>query len=130
VISTTVNLTDQITCIGLDLFSPENPTGDYEAIIFNRVIHDWSDPEAMILLNKAKLTVENKKGDTIIAENMDPSSAATHLMLTLLGGKRRQTKVVREMLHNVGCSNATTNYIFHIQLYMKIRIICFETVRF
>ena len=131
VVSTTVKriaeagLTDQINCIGIDFINQTVP-GSYDVAIFNRVLHDWSDNEANILLNKARTVVKEIKGDVIIAENMDPaesidpSSAATHLMLALLGGKRRQTYEIERMLLDHGCSKVTISYTNESILHVAV----------
>jgi demethylspheroidene O-methyltransferase len=86
----------------------KDPLPEADAVIFNRVLHDWPDEQAAALLERARQTI-GQSGTVIAAEHLDPegaavspSSAATRLMLTLMGGKRRTPHEMRQLFSRAG----------------------------
>jgi SAM-dependent methyltransferase len=92
--------------LAADLFTDELEEG-FDCAIFNRVLHDWSDPEAVTLLAKARSLVVSG-GEVIVAEKLAPEAdldldqAATALMLVLLGGARRSAARYSELMAEAG----------------------------
>lgn len=101
-------LDDRVFPVAADAFEDELP-GGMNAVVFNRVLHDWPDSKALRLVTRARSTL-SAGGHIIIAEpideqtsEFDASSAATRLMLLLLGGRRRAISDYQTLLGEVGC---------------------------
>lgn len=86
----------RLSFVAADLFS-DDLGGGFDAVTFNRVLHDWGDAEAIALLERARgLVVPG--GHVIVAEKLAPEGrqdldqATSGLMLALLGGARRSAR--------------------------------------
>jgi len=95
----------------LDFFNDDLPTAVADAILFVRVLHDWSDEEASSLIQRTRPCLRDS-GAIIVIEPMlsdksgkpDPGSSLSALMLTLFGGRRRSVLQYMQLLRSAGYS--------------------------
>lgn len=97
---------ERLSFVAADLFA-DVIEGRFDAVIFNRVLHDWGDADALLLLKRARSLVV-PGGHVIVAEKLAPEAAldldqaATALMLALLGGARRNAARYAELMRDAG----------------------------
>lgn len=101
-------LQDRIKFLPVDFFRDDLPAGVADAMLFVRVLHDWNDDEVASLMARTRPCLR-KSGAVVIVEPMrdnnvkpDPGSVLSGLMLTLLGGRRRNVQHYIELLHSSG----------------------------
>lgn len=98
----------RIECLPVDFFHDELPTSFADAILFVRVLHDWSYDEVENLISRTRFCLR-RHGVVLVVEPMtdeasdiNPSSALSSLMVTLFGGKRRSVQEHIRILHSAG----------------------------
>ena len=98
----------RIEFLPLDFFRDDLPTSVADAILFVRVLHDWSDDEVADLISRTRFCLR-RPGVALVVEPMtdeeaeiNPSSALSSLMVTLFGGKRRSVQEHIRLLHFAG----------------------------
>jgi demethylspheroidene O-methyltransferase len=103
-------LGNRINVLGVDFLKDDLPANTADAILFVRVLHDWSDDHVVKLLKRTR-TCLVASGRAVIVEpiplqkfNHDPASTPTSLMLALLGGKRRSVDEHQALLSQAGYS--------------------------
>ena len=99
-------LAARVSAIGIDFLRDPLPS-DADAYVLCRVLHDWDDDSAVGLLQNIGRSLK-QGAEVVVVENLapegptaeDPSSAATALMLALLGGRRRSASDIRALCHS------------------------------
>lgn len=109
-----LNLEDRIQCLPVDFFTDDLPNNVADLLLFVRVLHDWNDDEAMLLIAKTQACLR-KPGVVLIVEPMaeervlpNRSSTPSSLMVTLLGGKRRTVPEYIRFLSLAGYAEITS----------------------
>lgn len=101
-------LDERIQCLPVNFFVDDLPRAAADILLFVRVLHDWSDDEAALLIEKTRACLR-RPGIVLIVEPMteensspNPSSALSSLMVTLLGGRRRSAQEYIKLLCSAG----------------------------
>ncbi len=107
-------LQDRIHFLPVDFFRDRLPKGVADAVVFCRVLHDWSDAQASALVARVGACIE-PGGTLYVVEPMqeeenrtERGNALSAFMLTLLGGHRRSAGAYREMLEAAGYDQVTS----------------------
>ena len=98
------NLATRVQIVGADLFASWSTLAD--AVILARVLHDWSDPQAKIILQRAKQALTPKGRLYILERVLEPSVPDCGLldlnMLVITGGCERTLPQFQDLLRSVG----------------------------
>lgn len=104
-------LQDRVFVAPYDFLHGPTLTRNADAILLVRVLHDWDDAHVAEILGNVSFSLWHP-GHILVIEPMregpkptDVGDAVTSLMLACMGGKRRSTAQISEMLINAGCQD-------------------------
>lgn len=101
------HLKERVTPIEADFFE-EWKAPKVESVVLSRVLHDWSDPEVLKILNKAHSVLSDNPDNRLyivekIQEEKSPDGALLDLnMLIMTGGVERSLKEFESLLKQAG----------------------------
>ena len=101
------HLKERITSIGADFFE-EWKAPKVESVVLSRVLHDWSDPEALKILNKVHSVLSDNPDNRLyivekVQEEKSSHGALLDLnMLIMTGGVERSLKDFESLLKQSG----------------------------
>lgn len=117
-----INLVERVQLLPGNFFD-EWRTIHPDAIIFSRVLHDWSDFQCLTLLRKAHRALANSPNSRIyILENIHEAALLNLNMLVMTEGKERSMNEFTTLLSNAGWSFESShplNEVSHILVARK-----------
>lgn len=111
----TAGLGARIKYLPVDFFCDDLPTSVADAIIFERILHDWNDKEVVDLITRTRSCL-HESGVALVVEPMmdenakpNPSSILSSLMVTLFGGRRRSVQMYMRLMRSAGYAELSWN---------------------
>ncbi|MBM3886896.1 methyltransferase, partial [Candidatus Dependentiae bacterium] len=103
---TSVPLTPKLHVVGGSFFESIHITADM--FILKRILHDWNDDQALLILNQIAATMHQNSTLLIIEGILDQAqqsstlAAIDLLLLSIFGGKERSLQEFEELANQAG----------------------------